>query len=172
MFHTFGVSGVAGTGVFVLGVELLSLVMHIISDQGNDYSGSYKKEDMDTGFPNQNENKSDNEVKSAPPIHATSRPHKDDNSPPALCSGPKPSNALSSTHSQSLLRLAISTGNVPDFLLNSYSASTEIARNNILFVVAAAFTIESVTVGCLFSIGPLFIKTEFGKDEGTIGLLF
>jgi hypothetical protein len=172
MFQTFGVSGVAGTGVFVLGVELLSLVMYIISDQGNYYSGSYKKEDMDTGFPNQSENKSDNEVKSAPPIHATSRPYKDDNSPPPSCSGPKPSNSLSSTHSQSLLRLAISTGNVPDFLLNSYSASTEISRNNILFVVAAAFTIESVTVGYLFSIGPLFIKTEFGKDEGTIGLLF
>jgi hypothetical protein len=145
MFQAFGVAGVAGTGVIVLGVELLSLVMYIISDH-NDCTGSDKNEGMDTEIPSPNQ--SDNEVES------------------------QPSYALSSTHNQTLLRSAISTGNVPDALLNRYSASTEIARNNILFVVAAAFTIESVTVGYLFSIGPLFIKTEFGKGEGAIGLLF
>jgi hypothetical protein len=163
MFQAFGVAGVAGTGVIVLGVELLSLVMYIISDHGNDNSASDKNEGMDTGFPSQSDNKSENEVESL---------HKGAKSPPPSCSGPKPSNDLSSTHNQILLRSAISTGNVPDALLNRYSASTEIARNNILFVVAAAFTIESVTVGYLFSIGPLFIKTEFGKGEGAIGLLF
>jgi hypothetical protein len=146
MFQAFGVAGVAGTGVLALGAELLSLVMYIISDHGNDCSSSDKNEGMDTEFPNPNQ--SDNEVES------------------------QPSNTLSSTQNQTLLRSAISNGTVPDALLNKYSASTEIARNDIIFVVAAAFTIESVTVGYIFSIGPLFIKTEFDKDEGAIGLLF
>jgi hypothetical protein len=150
MFQAFGVAGVAGTGVLVLGVELLSLVMYIISDHGTDCSSSDTNEGMDTEFPNPNrsENKSDTEVES------------------------QPSNALSSTQNQTLLRSAISSGTVPDALLNNYSASTEIARNNIIFVVAAAFTIESVTVGYIMSIGPLFIRTEFDKDAGAIGLLF
>eukprot|EP00751_Fragilariopsis_kerguelensis_P002684 CAMPEP_0170815226 /NCGR_PEP_ID=MMETSP0733-20121128/38304_1 /TAXON_ID=186038 /ORGANISM="Fragilariopsis kerguelensis, Strain L26-C5" /LENGTH=698 /DNA_ID=CAMNT_0011173687 /DNA_START=21 /DNA_END=2117 /DNA_ORIENTATION=- len=57
-------------------------------------------------------------------------------------------------------------------ILSEFSTAEEVALNNVVFVIAAAFLIEAITSGSLFAIGPLYIEMLFEKSTTYTGIIF